>query len=199
MRKINWIINRNKKRKYYFLFLCTCILEVIHIHLDTTLNERSCKKEKRDRLKMSRFCANYIFLHSWRSFFLCNITILLYSMCLFLYSLDENRLDVRSRNDSIMVFLWFFSRHLTKKKRKKNEMQDCQLFPYISLSLSLVFCLIYYQSSIRSSWLLLHICQKATTTSRNCLFVFLISYVYIYCIVILRFFWFILQLFVVCI
>jgi hypothetical protein len=112
-----------------------CIFRVIYIRLDTTLNELSGKKEKRNHLGLGYFRAfKRFFLYNWRWFF--HRTLWFCFIVSVYYYIASMKIDsMRSHNISIMLSLsLFFSRHLTKKRMRCNRQPVS-----FSLSLSVSF------------------------------------------------------------
>jgi hypothetical protein len=122
---------------------------VIHIRLDTTLDELSCKKEKRNLLGLGYFRA-YERFFSFIAADDFSIQHYDFAASYVYYNVASMKIDsMRSRNASIMLSLsLFFSRHLAKERREENEMQKTTEF---SLPLSLLLSVSFITSPLFST------------------------------------------------
>jgi hypothetical protein len=118
-----------------------CIFRVIYIRLDTTLNELSGKKEKRNHLGLGYFRSfKRFFLYNWRWFF--HRTLWFCFIVYVYYYIASMKIDsMRSHNISIMLSLSLCSFRVTWRRREWDA-TDSQ-FPFLSLSLSHLLLLLY--------------------------------------------------------
>lgn len=153
-----------------------CIFRVICIRLDTTLDERSGKREReRNLLGLDYFRAWERLFSSARTLISpSNIMIVLHSVCAIQCSFDKNRVDAFALDKHHALSpLLFFSRHLTNGRREENETQRQRTF--LSLPVSFI-------TSLHDSPLVLTITSLANNNnSETPLFVFCIIELLLFC------------------
>jgi hypothetical protein len=176
--KPNWIIDRKKKRKYYFLCICESWGWFISVSARHWMNYHARRKTEPSQARLFSRLLGF-FLHSWRWFFHTTWGFC-FAIYVYFYVTRMKIEAMRSHNANIMVSVsLFFSHHLAEKGREENEMRKtASFFSSLSPSLSHLLLLFYSRLMVTTAYLPKKQQQLRDTTVRF----FYIIHILLFCL-----------------